>query len=159
MNARESPRPARVGALGLGHRASRPGPAGDVGWSPSHKLAEREVKNTAGVVSGDKKNNAGGSVRQTLSCFVPEVNITAGRLGGGEKGPNLFLAIPGPRTGSVRKSPKNTARWEGPESPLGWAESKKNTAQALPQNPRWPRGWGAPVQKTLLGLSEGRNGP
>ena len=40
------------------------------------------------------KNTAGGSMRRTLTCFVPEPltsqRDTAGRLGGGETGPNMF---------------------------------------------------------------------
>ena len=40
------------------------------------------------------KNTAGGSMRRTLKCFVPEPltsqRDTAGRLGGGETGPSMF---------------------------------------------------------------------
>ena len=98
-------------------------------------------------------------MRRTLTCFVPEVKITAGRLGAGETNPNMFSATPRPRTGSVRKSPKNTARWEGPESPLGWAKSIKHCSGPAPEPPLASGVGRAPVQKTLLGLGGGRDWP
>ena len=153
LHERQRELQAGEGGGRLARALGRPGGARrGLGWSPGHnKLAERKVKNTAGVASGEKKNTARGSVRRTLTCFVPEVKITAGRLGGRETGPNMFSAKPGPRTVSVRKSSKNAAQWEGPESPLGWAESKKALLGPCPRTPAGLGGGAGPGPENTAG--------
>ena len=90
------------------------------------------MENTAGVAYGEKKKHCWGLGETDPYMFCPrgENHCWIARWG-----PNMFSATPSPRTGSVRKSPKITARWEGREFPQGWAESKKSLFGPCPKTP------------------------